>query len=58
MTSTSPAPAAGNTGGKNSPTVASNPVTTTVDIQQLAEKVYKLMLADVSIQIRRIGEPR
>lgn len=58
MTSTSPAPAATSTGGKNSPSVASNTATAAVDVQQLAEKVYKLMLADVSMQIRRVGGPR
>ncbi len=58
MTSTSPAPAAGNADGKSGPAVASNASATAVDIHQLAEKVYKLMLADVSMQIRRIGGQR
>lgn len=58
MPSTSPAPAAGNTGGKDSPAVAPNSAATVVDLHQLAEKVYKLMLADVSMQIRRTGGQR
>ena len=41
------------------PSVGSNPTQPPVDIQQLADRVYRLFLADLSVQVRRAtGERR
>ncbi len=60
MSPTTPAPPGGATTRPAGPgrTVASNTTEPAIDVQQLADKVYRLLLADLSVQIGRAGGER